>query len=566
MPGSDTKIINELEVPIASFRLFALEQAIRSGSSPELLSALERLQRQETDEECLILLEHALAAVGNRLQPRSESSSVPPRSAVGLESFFELSSQQKIHLLGSLSREELRRKAALAPALLSQEQDPILKSMLVSTFAPCWPVGEHGILLDLLSARGLALRSAALTALIRIAPESLLAHLPSLLESQDGGIRAIAIQGLAGLDLESALAHFSLMLLEEERTLRLAALKIAVMLPYERIRSHLLAFLDREQDPELLSMAGVLVQSNPDKTTPYKLWEICEASSTEKQQIIETILRGVTENLRHVGLATAEYEEFIAGLQKWLNQRRSRRTEQDRQPATPPPTRESVAEDAATPSKQPEPVAEQKPAEKQASVTDSSMSAVFDVEPQPEKEPEPPTEPRCAVPRQERGFRQAEPRRKKRGKATAPNEPVPGGGSPTLLSRGTLREIWDHTWRDFPLAPALIGGCTFVLLWFVGGMLFSGPSPVAAPSSGPTIPNVYPETTVTGAFSQSVGNEENLIFIDSGRKMYLITVPAAWRGRLTGGTPMEIRLRPTRINRDGTITGYLVDCRTLSNQ
>ena len=65
-PNDLQNIINDLNAPIKSFRIFALEELIKNGDSPEFIPILQKLSETETDQECLMLISHAVTAVKNR--------------------------------------------------------------------------------------------------------------------------------------------------------------------------------------------------------------------------------------------------------------------------------------------------------------------------------------------------------------------------------------------------------------------------------------------------------------------------------------------------------------------
>ena len=56
-------ILDNLRVPIKSFRIFALEEIIKSGGNPEILSVLKEIQATEDDQDCSLLISNAIDAV-----------------------------------------------------------------------------------------------------------------------------------------------------------------------------------------------------------------------------------------------------------------------------------------------------------------------------------------------------------------------------------------------------------------------------------------------------------------------------------------------------------------------
>ena len=76
--NSERDLLNELDAPVRSFRLFAIEQIIQSGSTSEVLQALQARLPGEDDQECRIMLEHAITMVRSRVEGKVPQSALPP--------------------------------------------------------------------------------------------------------------------------------------------------------------------------------------------------------------------------------------------------------------------------------------------------------------------------------------------------------------------------------------------------------------------------------------------------------------------------------------------------------
>ncbi len=328
-------LLQELVSPIKTFRLFALERIIQQGGPPELRQFLEDRQLHEEDEECQVLLIHALAAVRAReearlttapaapaspVSPTTPASSAPPLDPATLTWPVDDPAAQ-LELLTRLPAERLAEFAPRAPIWLAATEAPHAQAALLRTFRAHWPEDHLEALAPLLGANSLAVRSAALQLLIDKVPQEVGRFLPRLLSADDPRLRSLAIQGLAAIDLESALEHIEAMLVSSQPASRGFAIRNCLFLPFERVKPLLLKALAVECFPELIEKAGAILRSNPDPETPYRLWELIERAPAKLQPPLKGVLQGVCQSLRDSGLLGDGYQEFQAHLQEWVHRR-----------------------------------------------------------------------------------------------------------------------------------------------------------------------------------------------------------------------------------------------------
>jgi len=95
----DKEIIENLQLPFASFRLFALEQAIKTGNTKEHLALLAQLPDSEGSSECQVLLPYAIAAVKNRLAGAKDTSVNANDSSNLSQAFADASGEDQIAIL-----------------------------------------------------------------------------------------------------------------------------------------------------------------------------------------------------------------------------------------------------------------------------------------------------------------------------------------------------------------------------------------------------------------------------------------------------------------------------------
>lgn len=358
---NEQRIIEDLSVPILSYRLHAIEQALHEGSSQALLEALEARLPLEENEECRSLIGFAVQQVRRRLPwqiagggesgaPVASAPAVFPGPTGGgavraevagqalspdetsadaslkalAQDFLSLAASDQVSFLAQLHRRGVAGFLEQGKTWLEAGCEPAVTSLLLRIFAPKFPKGSLGLLDKHLVAASYSVRATALSLLLQLDPERLRDRLPALLESDDAGIRAMAIQGLATLDPDEAINHCALMLRDSSPVKRQAALKVVVHLPPASTRDPLLGFVVVEKDLKLLRQAALNLQFNPDKQLPYQLWEIIERCSGEKAEILKDALRETCRNLHLSGLIEEGEDQFFRRLQTWIKLRNLR--------------------------------------------------------------------------------------------------------------------------------------------------------------------------------------------------------------------------------------------------
>ncbi|MFZ2958438.1 MAG: HEAT repeat domain-containing protein [Candidatus Ozemobacteraceae bacterium] len=323
---SELSITLDLANPVRSFRLFAIEQAIREGASPEILAAIQKQLLDEKDDECKILLNHARVEVQRRLEGQGNGSAGP---AFDPASFFERFSQatipERLQMLARLSPRVLSDLGQTAVKLLENEENPVVAAGLIKTFSRAWPSEHFSRIASQLSASHLTLRLAAMEMLLQRAPDMLVQDLPALLISRDPRERALAIRGLAAIDFDEALAHLEALLLSNDPARKQAGLQNCIFLPFERVKPLLFKFFASESDPALLERAGWLFEINPDPEVPFHLYEIAELARPEKAAIVKKILSGACRVVEKTELLGDGFKAYIAKLQNWIFRRSATR-------------------------------------------------------------------------------------------------------------------------------------------------------------------------------------------------------------------------------------------------
>ncbi|RCK78986.1 MAG: Basic proline-rich protein precursor [Candidatus Ozemobacter sibiricus] len=324
-------IPQELESPIRSARLLALQNAFFEGQSEEELTALEQREPREEDEECRRLLRQAIQAVRRRLGKIDAEPSPAFDPAAFHQRYQAADAAARLRLLEDL--DSLQRSALASRALdwFIHASEPALQATLIRMFGEFWPAARLELLAPRLHDHSLSVRMAALGVLSKRAPRLIADDLAALAEADDPGRRALAIRGLFGLEPSRALTALSGMLLSPDPAQRRTALHVGLALPFEQVKPLLLQFIAVESDPELLWHAGRSFQLHPDVDSPYRLWEIAEESPPAKAAMVRRILHSVCEAISTSNLLGEErkFHEYYQQLQEWIYRKAANRFVQD---------------------------------------------------------------------------------------------------------------------------------------------------------------------------------------------------------------------------------------------
>ncbi|MBF0499055.1 MAG: HEAT repeat domain-containing protein [Candidatus Riflebacteria bacterium] len=305
----EVDVTSDLQAPIKSFRIFALEQIIRDGSSSDILNTLEKQQQCEDDDECKLLFVHAIAAVKQRLN-LTEKVNFSIDAEAFPQRFVAASVNERLEILFNLPAALIAPLSKWAPDLLEKESNPTVAATIIKIFARRWPKDRVNDITAKLLSESLSIRLAVLEVLIQISPKSLEKFLPKLLISDDPRIRALAIRGLIELDPDEAIAHLDFLLASPERHHKLAAIRNSFFFPFNCAREPILKFLALEKDPDLIEKAGCLFEVNADPEAPFRLADIAQNSLSQKAVLIQNILQNSLNIIQKTGILGDKFEVF----------------------------------------------------------------------------------------------------------------------------------------------------------------------------------------------------------------------------------------------------------------
>ncbi|NLI79762.1 MAG: HEAT repeat domain-containing protein [Candidatus Riflebacteria bacterium] len=330
------ELLQDLALPVRSFRLFALETLLREGKGPEVIQGLESHLRRETDAECRVVAEFALRAVQARTtrgdtMPAAPAAPLEATAAIGefASRFPHLTPDAQLEALAGLSPALLSGLSEAAADWLAATTEPMLMATLLRTFRTVWPRDRLKDLPRALGMRSLMVRLAALETLVTRAPEELRHRLPALLVHEDPRIRALGVRGLVAIDESEAVAHLTRMLASPQPETVLAGLRCSVFLPFDRVRGPILQALDASAELTVLDRLAVFLANNPDPEVPYRLAEIEERTTGPKRDLVRRLSDEVMENLRRAGSLGQDWPKFQAGFAAWRHRRPTRRQLRD---------------------------------------------------------------------------------------------------------------------------------------------------------------------------------------------------------------------------------------------
>ena len=317
-------LLDNLRLPIKSFRIFALEEVIRTGDSPEILSVLEEIRISEDDPECSMLISHAISAVQSRLAGAKKPEPMAITNSTDfLTNWKQADENMRMHIISNLPARLPKDLREMGPVLL-EGSSPVVSARIIRTFSRNWPEDKFDLITNNLHSDSLVLKLASLRTMVHLKPEMLLKDLPYLLASSDPEIKALAIRGLVKIDKEEALNHLQALLLSPTKTERLAGIQNCPFLPFEMVKPLLLKYFAAETNAELLIKAGWIIEMNPDIEVPFRLYEIAERSPAKKTNLVKKVLNEAVKLLDKSGILGKQFAVYTRKLQDWVNKRNAK--------------------------------------------------------------------------------------------------------------------------------------------------------------------------------------------------------------------------------------------------
>ncbi len=308
-------LISELQAPVTTFRIFAIEKAIKSGASSRLLEELLISQKRESDPECQMLLEHAIASVRERLQKKDSKTS----NRVTLADFARLSAADQLLVVKKTGNAQFKRDATIdnIKRLLGMSAHAVVKAEIVKKCGSFWPDDYISYLEENLFAEASTLQLACLETIIQKAPSLFMRHFEKLVTLPDPLIRAIAIRGLSKKYPRSAATFLADSLRRGDYFSRLAALRTISVMPFAPHRASLIELLAHEQDERLLKIAAAILLANPDREVPFRICDVAvKASDQKKASYLFELQKNCCSMIRMAELCP-DFQMYLLTLKKY---------------------------------------------------------------------------------------------------------------------------------------------------------------------------------------------------------------------------------------------------------
>jgi len=315
-------LISELSAPVKAFRIFAIESAIRAGNSPELLKTLEARTKIETDDECLMLLKHAIASIKTRLEPQKATTA---NHHISPEQFARSNATEQFEILRNTSTAALKKDGGLKSIdfLWKSSANAVVKAEVVKRCSKFWPDSLASYLETGLAETSPVLQKACLEAIIIRFPKILQNNFDRLVISPDPIIRATAIRGLARKHPESAAVFLAESLRKGDYYTRLASLRAISVMPFELNRSSMIELLSREKDQRLLEVAEAIFLANPDREVPFRICDVIATTSPDKHHFLLELQKKCCVMLREAELCP-DFGQYLLTLKKYPNRIKAR--------------------------------------------------------------------------------------------------------------------------------------------------------------------------------------------------------------------------------------------------
>jgi HEAT repeat protein len=310
-------LVSELAAPVKAFRVFALEKAIRSGESEELLKALSARLQFEDDDECLMLLRHAISSVEERLS-RRKAPAKPVPEKISPAAFAKMPPEQQLDALRKTPTAVLKKDGGVATIkfLWQAACKPVVKAEIIRRCSSFWPAELADFLEIGLNDNSSVLQIACLEAIIARFPDRLQKNFDRLVMSADPIIRATAIRGLARKHPASAATFLSESLRKGDYYTRLAALRAMSIMPFNLNKSGIIELLGREKDERLQKIAAAIILSNPDREIPFRICDIIEKTPQSRHEFLVELQKNCCAMIRMAEICP-DFNQFLATLKKY---------------------------------------------------------------------------------------------------------------------------------------------------------------------------------------------------------------------------------------------------------
>ncbi|GAB4267118.1 MAG: hypothetical protein Kow0029_01390 [Candidatus Rifleibacteriota bacterium] len=307
----------DLKSPDPSIRFSVLSRIEDLAWDEQQRSALKKLISEETDPGIRFHMQKVLA--------RLESKETSKASAADIEKLLKNPERDEITLALMLESVKSADAALVIDYLREARWTSFSPQLLPSVLKFLKKYGSFEDSADierLCRHHDPRVLSSAIEALEKISPDRLKDLIVPLLVNPNFGIRSRAVRLLHQWDPNEALRHFEAMLFSPVESEKQAALFHAFFFPFKQIETLMLRFISVEKDAELITKAGLLFMANPNGQSPARLLEARQASTGEKFNLIDGILKGVLTSLYQAKIVNATPEKMLEILENHFREKR----------------------------------------------------------------------------------------------------------------------------------------------------------------------------------------------------------------------------------------------------
>ncbi len=304
----------ELSAPIKSIRIFAIENALRTGFTQELLDCLQEVLPQEKDPECRLLLEHAVSKLSDKLQKKETTANIENLQ----EAFKNVDAKIQLAQINSIKVTQLRNldMNAVLPALLESSKDDVVTAEIVKKFRKYWPEAQVEFLEKNAFSSAKSLQIACIETLVKNFPAILKAKLPKLVFINDPVIRSLSIRGMAKHFPQLAADFIKACFEKGDYYNKVTALKICSTLDFSLIKNSLLLLMYNDPEMKIFELVCTILLANPDKEVPFRLVAMIPKTTKEKAEQLKKFIPQYCKAIEISGICE-NYKAFITYLQDY---------------------------------------------------------------------------------------------------------------------------------------------------------------------------------------------------------------------------------------------------------
>lgn len=317
---NEEDLIKELNAPIKSVRLLALEEVINKGCSQKLLDCLLTLNQTEIDEECKMLLHYAITAVRSRLEKSSTPISQKDVTEI-VKTLSYSNDETKVKILLNLPQNLNKSIIDWAIMELQSSKNPIIISTIIRKLGKILPDQILDYLITLLDLPNSYLKANIINLIIERNVNLLIPKLNQLLSCNETRIISLCIVALSKINPDLAY-KFIVSKLKHSQASNInsyeGTIKALFIIPFVISKKAVLDVISYTNDLNLLSRIGLLLQINPEPDIPFILIEQILKSDPAKSKVLKDIFANVCQSIKESQILGSRYHDWLTKIKEFL--------------------------------------------------------------------------------------------------------------------------------------------------------------------------------------------------------------------------------------------------------